>query len=272
MPRQNIKKYYGESVKYERGRLAQDAYHRLEFDTTMHFLKKYLPKKGLILDAGGGPGRYTIEFAKRGYDVILLDLAPANLEFAKKQVRKAKVQNRVKDIIEGSITDLSGFADNTFDAVVCLGGPLSHVEDSKERDRAVKELIRVAKKGTPIFVSVFNRLGVLMGAPRYFPKEIAMSTHFKRFVERGDDHMWRGKYYAHMFMPEELGQLFDKKGVKILNTVGLEGIASRSIAEIDKLARNPKAWKNWLTAHYKLCTHPAVTATSEHVLVICRKM
>jgi hypothetical protein len=24
----------------------------------MHFWKKYPPKKGLILDAGGGPGRY----------------------------------------------------------------------------------------------------------------------------------------------------------------------------------------------------------------------
>jgi hypothetical protein len=38
----------------------------------MHFLEKYLPKKGLVLDAGGGPGRYTIELAKKGYDVVLL--------------------------------------------------------------------------------------------------------------------------------------------------------------------------------------------------------
>jgi 2-polyprenyl-3-methyl-5-hydroxy-6-metoxy-1,4-benzoquinol methylase len=42
----------------------------------MHFLEKHLPKKGLILDAGGGPGRYTIELARSGYDVVLLDLVP----------------------------------------------------------------------------------------------------------------------------------------------------------------------------------------------------
>lgn len=77
----------------------------------------------------GGPGRYTIELAKQGYDVVLLDIALANLELAKRQIKKAKLQNRVKEVAEGSIVDLSRFADNTFDAVICLGGPLSHVID-----------------------------------------------------------------------------------------------------------------------------------------------
>ena len=52
----------------------------------MQFPKKYLPKKGLILDAGGGPCKYTVELAKQGYDVVLLDLAPVNLEFVKRQM------------------------------------------------------------------------------------------------------------------------------------------------------------------------------------------
>ena len=272
MGEESIRKFYNESVAYEWKRLIQDSYHRLEFDTTICFLKKYLPRKGLILDAGGGPGRYTIELAKRGYDMLLLDLAPANLKFAKKQIRKAKVQDRVKGVMEGSIVDLSKFADNTFDAVVCLGGPLSHVEGKINRDKALKELIRVAKKGAPIFVNVFNRIGILMGGPKYFAHEIAMTTHFKEFVELGEDYMWRQKYYAHMFMPDELKRFFSGKNVKVLETVGLEGISSRSKEELNKLAKNRKAWKNWMYAHYKWCTHPAVAATSEHVLVVSRKI
>jgi len=267
-----IKEYYDRSVRYEWKRVVQDAYHRLEFETTVRFLKKYLPKKGLILDAGGGPGRYSIEFAKRGYDVVLLDLAPANLEFAKKQIKKAKVQNRVKGIVAGSIVDLSMFPSNMFDAVVCLGGPLSHVEGKGKRDKALSELVRVAKKNAPIFVNVFSRIGVIMGAPRYFSHEIAITKHFKELVERGEDYMWRQKYYAHFFMPEELEEFFAGKEVKVIETVGLEGISSRFKEEINRLARNQKAWKNWLAAHYRLCTHPAVVATSEHVLVICRKI
>ena len=102
-----VKKFYSEYGIKEWKRLVQDPYHRLEFETTMYFLKKYLPTKGLILDAGCGPGRYTIELAKLGYDVVLLDLTPELLDIAKKKIKKAKVQNRVKQILQGSITNLS---------------------------------------------------------------------------------------------------------------------------------------------------------------------
>lgn len=50
----------------ESGAVYRDPYHQIEFNVTMHLLKKYLPKEGLVLDAGGGPGRYTIELAKQG--------------------------------------------------------------------------------------------------------------------------------------------------------------------------------------------------------------
>ena len=153
-----VKDYYTIQVKKEWRRLVRDAYHRLELDTTLHFLEKYLPQKGLILDAGGGPGRYTVELAKRGYEVVLLDMTPANLAFAKRRIRRAKVKNKVRNVVEGSIVDLSRIADGEFDAVICLGGPLSHIVDDQKRDKAINELIRVAKPGTPIFVSVMSRL------------------------------------------------------------------------------------------------------------------
>jgi ubiquinone/menaquinone biosynthesis C-methylase UbiE len=86
------KKIYAEQVFKEWKRLIKDPFHKLELDTTIRFLKKYLPKKGLILDAGGGPGRYTIELAKKGYEVVLLDFAPGNLELAKEKIKKEKVK------------------------------------------------------------------------------------------------------------------------------------------------------------------------------------
>ena len=62
-----VRKYYRDSGSEEWRRLVKDPYHRLEFDTTLHFLERYLPPSGGILDAGGGPGRYSIELARRGY-------------------------------------------------------------------------------------------------------------------------------------------------------------------------------------------------------------
>lgn len=72
----------------------------------MHFFKKHSPFKGLVLDAGGGPGRYAIELAKLGYDVVLLDLTPKLLEIARKQMKKVGVEDRMKRVLQGSIDDL----------------------------------------------------------------------------------------------------------------------------------------------------------------------
>lgn len=266
-----VKKYYTRHVRKEWRRLVKDAYHRLEFDTTLHFLKKHLPAKGLILDAGGGPGRYTIKLAKQGYDVILWDITPANLELAKKQIKKARLQNRVKEVVEGSIVDLSRFADNTFDAVICLGGPLSHVLNNKERDIAISEMIRVAKRGAPIFVSVMSRLSVLVSELKSFQHEIEQPL-FKKIRDTGSYRGGSGFTACHFFLPEELNDLFAKQKVKILDLVGLEGIGSHFQEKINKLAKNKKRWKVWLETHYKTCTHPVTVGISEHILIICKKM
>ncbi len=131
-----IREYYKKNSINEWKRLVRDPFHRLEFETTMHFLKKYLPKKGLILDAGGGPGRYTIELAKLGYDVVLLDFVPELLQIAKKKIKREKVQDKVKQIVEASIDDLSIFENGSFDSVLCLGGALCQLVNKKRREKS----------------------------------------------------------------------------------------------------------------------------------------
>ena len=83
-----VKSFYATEVRYEWRRLVQDAYHSLELLTTLRYLEKYLPKEGHILDAGGGPGRYTMELAQRGYQVTLLDLTPENVAFAGRMIQR----------------------------------------------------------------------------------------------------------------------------------------------------------------------------------------
>src|SRR5512136_1486293 len=99
-----VKGLYSRIVDREWNRLFQDPFHRLEWDTTWRFLKQYLPEKGLVLDAGGGPGRHTIELARLGYDVVLLDLVEGNLERAREETRMAGVGKRVKGVVEGTVT------------------------------------------------------------------------------------------------------------------------------------------------------------------------
>ncbi|MFZ5366453.1 MAG: class I SAM-dependent methyltransferase [Patescibacteria group bacterium] len=265
-----VKDFYTQSVRKEWLRLIRSPYRRLEFETTLNFLKKHLPDRELVLDAGGGPGRYTIELAKMGYEMVLLDYTPRLLEFAKRQTRKAKVENRVKQIIEGSISDLSMFKDNQFDGVICLGGTLSHILDKTEREKAIAELVRVAKQDAPVFVSVIGRFAILINELVNFPEEIV--PLLERMRDKGE---YRGGYGfapCYFFMPEELKKLMENQGTKTLEMVGLEGLASHHPRKLNRLAKtNLEAYKIWLETHAETCTHPAVVAMSEHFMIISRK-
>ena len=171
-----VKKFYDDIAEREWKRLTSDAYHRLEFIVTMHFLEKYLPSKGLVLDAGGGPGRYTIELAKKGYDVVLFDLSPKCLELARRKIARAHVSDRVNQIVEGSVTDMSVFKDEEFDAVLCLT-PLSHLVENKDREKAADEITRVAKDGAPLFIAVIGLYGVFREVLQRLPHELTEPSH-----------------------------------------------------------------------------------------------
>jgi len=265
-----VKEFYGQYVRKEWRRLVRDAYHGLEFATTLHFLSKYLPPSGLVLDAGGGPGRYTLELARRGYQVVLLDYTPANLEFARRRIRRLPLRKNVRAVVEGSITDLSQFADATFDAVVCTGGPLSHVVDAEQRDRAVDELVRVAKPGAPLFVSAISRLSVFVVELTIAQSEIE-EPPFVLMRDTGDYFGGFGFTEAHFFYPEELRAAFAGKPVTVLEMAGLEGVGSGHRREINRLAKSPERWKVWMETHFATCTHPSVVGLSEHMLIVCRK-
>ena len=131
----------------EWNRLAKDAYNSLEFLVTMHYLRKHLPETGKILDAGGGPGRYALEFCRAGYDVVLLDIDPTYTVFAEEKIKlePKAVSSRLIASVVGDVRNLSRFDTNDFDAVLCLGGPLTHISDATERIQATSELVRVAK-------------------------------------------------------------------------------------------------------------------------------
>jgi ubiquinone/menaquinone biosynthesis C-methylase UbiE len=266
-----VRRYYSGMGLREWRRLTRDAYHLLELNTTIHYLKKYLPEKGFVLDAGGGPGKYTVELARLGYDVALLDFTPELLEMAKRQVKKARIQKRVKQITQGTIYDLSQFRNDPFDAVICLGCPLSHVLNPAKRGTAIDELIRVTKKGAPIFVSVIGHMALLVTELVHFPHEIELEL-FPRIRDTGDYHGGYGFAPCHFYTPYELEKQFAECGVTVLEMVGLEGLANVHRKETNRLFKKyPDAWEIWWQTHLKTCTDSTSVGISEHFMIICRK-
>ena len=266
-----IREYYVKNSVREWKRLVSDPFHRLEFDTTMLFLKKYLPKRGLILDAGGGPGRYTTELAGLGYDVVLLDFVPELLQIAKRKIKKEKAQDKVKQIVEGSLEDLSMFEDGTFDSVLCLGGALCHLVNKKRRKRAVSELIRVAKEGAPIFVSVIGRFAVcIKSIVGLWPEMLEAPDVFRKYTTTGDYLGGWGFAPAHFYSLEELKNDFGSK-TTLLQMVGLEGIFSAHQRRYNQVYRQKKYNGILWETHLRTCTDPCVVGTSQHFMIILRK-
>jgi len=113
---------YNKDSEWEWRRLVSDPYHSLEFLVTMHYIRKYFPTGGKVLDAGGGPGRYSIELCKAGYNVILLDISSGCIATAKDRFKSEPeaVRKRLLEFVVGDIRDLSRFEMDHFDAVLLL--------------------------------------------------------------------------------------------------------------------------------------------------------
>jgi ubiquinone/menaquinone biosynthesis C-methylase UbiE len=124
-----------------------------ELDTHVRFLERFVKPGDRVLDAGSGPGRFTAELVRLGAETVALDLSPGQLE---------QLRERLPDVEAhvGDVTDLSRFADGSFDVSVCFGGPLSYVLDRAED--ALAELVRVTRSGGHVLVSVMSVAGTVV--------------------------------------------------------------------------------------------------------------
>jgi SAM-dependent methyltransferase len=138
----------GEWMRFERGITPAPS---IAIHTQM--LEGYVRPGDRVLDAGCGPGRFTLELLRLGAHVTALDISPGQLEL---------LRARVPDIeaMVGDITDLSRFPGDAFDVAVCFGGPLSYVLDRAEH--AVAELARVTRPGGHVLVSVMGLAGIVL--------------------------------------------------------------------------------------------------------------
>ena len=93
-----------------------------------------------ILDAGCGEGRFARMLAERGAAVTAIDLSRRVLELARAHEAKARLGI---EYVQMSMTDLSQFADESFDGVVAYLSILG-VEDF---ETALCEIARVLKAG-----------------------------------------------------------------------------------------------------------------------------
>ena len=116
---ETVRSFYDQGAEKEWLRLED---HPFEFALTTWMMDKYIRPGDTILDIGGGPGRYSIHYAKKGCAVTLADLSEGNVDFAR---NKAAEENVPLTAYARNCLELAGLNLGQFDHVFLMG-PLYH--------------------------------------------------------------------------------------------------------------------------------------------------
>lgn len=245
----------------EDGRLRKTRHGQLEYFTTMAYIHRYINKSSKVLEVGAGTGRYSIALANEGLDVTAVELVESNLAILRENSRGL---DNIRSF-QGDATDLSRFADHSFDVTLLLG-PMYHLYESDEVDRAIEEAIRVTKPGGVMlfaFISVFAIMYAnyfygnwACGQEENFTDDYKV-RHFKEQLFTGYD-------------VTEFERLFEEKPVEWITTAGVDGllepIEKRSDFSIPD--EDFKAFAEWYLA---FAEKRELLGNTNHLLYICRK-
>ena len=263
-----IERAYDQQPEREWERLER---HRTEFAVTMRAFAEHLPTPpARVLDCGGGPGRYTIELCRQGYEVILFDLSSGCLNLAKTKATEARVILRGYE--RGTATDLSRFPDDTFDAVLLMG-PLYHLLKRENRLRALTEARRVLKSGGSLFAAFISRYAAHRWAAAHEPAwtlerpELADTILTTGILPpRGETGTAFAAHFAH---PREIVPLLQDAGFEVVDVLGAEGLVSMIEENVNAL--QGEAWEFWAGLNYRVAADPSIHGCVEHLLAVAIK-
>jgi SAM-dependent methyltransferase len=275
MDKERVRAYYAHFGEREWLRLVNPNDGAVEFAITCHMLSSYLPATGRVLDIGGGPGRYTIWLAERGYRVVLADLSPDLLEIARAKIAEAGVGERVEAIVEADACDLGAWADGSFDAVLSLG-PFYHLPDATDRERAASELARVLCPDGLAFVALMSRYAFLRRTIA-IPDErrhLAQAEWVARLLNEGVFENDVPGRFAHGYgaRPEEIAPFFAQHGLSLITLLAAEGIVGdiqRVVVEL--AASDPATYGAVFDILVQTASDPSILGASTHLLYIGRK-
>ncbi|MCP5099021.1 MAG: class I SAM-dependent methyltransferase [Chloroflexi bacterium] len=260
-----VEQMYDEDSEHEWQRLER---HRTEFGVTLRALAAYLPSPpATIFDIGGGPGRYAIALAKQGYDVTLLDLSQNNLSKAQEMAKEANVS--LTRIVHGNALDLSDFADDSFDAVLMFG-PLYHLLESSERQRAIGEGMRMLKDNGRFFAAFVTRFAPFRDAAANYPDWLPNNRDYaEHLLATGKHDQGKGFVNAYFAHPTKIAPLMESVGLSTLNLIGCEGVVSAVEEKVNQLTGAD--WDLWVDFNYRMGQEPSLHGAAEHLLYIGEK-
>jgi len=170
-----------------------------------------------VLDAGCGPGRHAIEFARRGIAVVGVDLSPEFVALARTAAVGLPAEFVVADVRSIEF-------DHEFDAVVCLcQGGFGLLGGGDDEHAVIGRFARSLRPGGRLALSAFSSYFVVRHLEAEETFDTARGVQHERTTIRGSAgseqvfDLWTTCY-----TPRELRLLAERAG---LDVVGIYGVS-----------------------------------------------
>jgi len=171
----------------------------------LDWIQSHLPLSGKrVLDVGCGGGILSDSMARKGAQVMGIDLAGKALRVAQLHALEAQTPN--VEYREIAVEALAIEQPGTFDAVTCME-MLEHVPDPGSVVRACSQLV---KPGGWVFFSTINR------SPKSFLFAIVGAEYLLNLLPRGTHE------YLKFIRPSELAAYARAAGLQLVHTRGME--------------------------------------------------
>ena len=212
----------------------------------MDVLTKYISTEMEVLEIGAGAGIYTKELIKMSRKLVVADLSKVQLDLNRKHMRDLDLLDLVAEYLALDLVDLSAINDGSFDAVVCIGGPLSYLLDKAKI--GVQEVLRVVKPGGVMILGVMSLISTLvrfMGSLVPEKNEIGIDNLRWVLETRIQDreHNPGREHYCHMMTSADLDLLLVNENVEVIEKRA-PGILSLADEEaLDEIHKDEELWQ-----------------------------
>ena len=208
----------------EENRLTTNNARKIEFVTTTRVLDEIIHDKSKILDCAAGTGIYSFWLADKGHEVTATDITPRHIEIMNQTLAN---KNYNMDTAVLDATDMSCFADNSFDIVLNMG-PYYHLITEAQGEKCMKECIRVLKKGGLLVTAYIPRYYVFQyiatNNENYLDERLAKQLIETGVLRHNDEKcFWTDTYYS---SKEEMESIYQRYRLKIVDHFAQDGLVN----------------------------------------------
>jgi SAM-dependent methyltransferase len=265
-----VARYFDELGEREWTRLVNTAADEIKLYVHSHYLEKHIKESDLVLDIGAGPGRFTQLLVTLGATAIVADISQHQLELNKRYAADLNFVDGVKDWLQLDICDMSTFADQTFDAVVCYGNPMGYVFEKK--DQALAEVLRVLKPRGKAFISVASLWGSLHELlPAVLTVDEAKNADIIRTGDVYFDEREGLRHRSHLFRGDEFREFLESHRVSILDLSSSNAVSAVWGNKLMEIRADSARWHELLTMELEACRQPGCLDMGTHMLAVIEK-